>query len=624
MHRILIKFTLLIALGGLQQLRAQEILKPDTRLPSHPRILLLRGEESQITATIASDETWLSMHRSILRECDSMLNRPPVEHVKIGRRLLDKSRECLRRVFFLSYAWRMEHDPKYLARAEKELLAVCAFSDWNPTHFLDVAEMTLAVSIGYDWLYDALNPFSRAGIRQAIVEKGLKPSLEPQYNSWLKASHNWNQVCNGGMSYGALAVYEDEPELARNIINRAVQSVELPMQEYGPDGGYPEGYNYWGYGTSYNVMMLSALEKALGRDLGLKGMDNFLKTARFLENMAGPSHNAFNFFDAGGGEELHPAMFWFAARENDPSLLWMERGRMSAAESRHYLGNTLLPAIMIWGKGIPLKAITAPKETIWVGAGKNPVALMRSSWTDTATFIGFKGGSPSTNHAHMDVGSFVMDAEGVRWAMDFGMQNYESLESKGVDLWNMKQNSQRWQVFRYNNFAHNTLTVNDSLQRVDGKGRISSFSKTPAFMNAIVEMPELYKDQLSAAKRGIALVDHSYVIVRDELETATEATIRWTMATAAVVTVIDDHTINFSKNGKTMQLEVRSPVSVTIKNWPTTPVHDYDAPNPGTSLVGFEFHLPAHASAAIEVLLVPGKAMSTIKQKSLPLANWPK
>jgi hypothetical protein len=609
---------------SLQQLQAQEFITPPTKIPSHPRLLLLQGEERQIAATIAGDNTWKSMHQSILAESDSFLARPPVEHIKIGRRLLDKSRECLRRVFFLSYAWRMTHDRRYLERAEKELLAVSAFSDWNPTHFLDVAEMTLATSIGYDWLYNELSAASRSTIRQAIIDKGLKPSLDLQYNGWLKVSHNWNQVCNGGMVYGALAVYEDEPTLARDIINRAISSVELPMKEYGPDGGYPEGYNYWGYGTSYNVMMLSALEKALGSDFGLASKNSFLQTAGFLENMAGPSHNAFNFFDSGGGEELHPAMFWFAARTNDPSLLWMERDQLKPSASRRYLGNTLLPAIMIWGKGIPLNAIAAPQTKIWVGAGKNPVALMRSSWTDTATFIGFKGGSPSTNHAHMDVGSFVMDAEGVRWAMDFGMQNYESLESKGVDLWNMKQNSQRWEVFRYNNYAHNTLTINNALQKVEGKGLISSFSKTPAFMNAVVEMPDVYKDQLSIAKRGVALVNNSYVVIRDEIEVAADATIRWTMATSASATIVDDHTIAFTKNGRIMELQVRAPAAVTMKTWPTAPVHDYDAANPGTSLVGFEFSVPAHMQTAIEVLLVPGKALSSPKQKSSLLANWPK
>ena len=69
-------------------------------------------------------------------------------------------------------------------------------------------------------------------------------------------------------------------------------------------------------------------------------------------------------------------------------------------------------------------------KKMWVGQGKNPVALMRTSWTDTnAIYVAMKGGSPSVNHGHMDVGSFIMEANGERWAMDFGMQDYNSLET---------------------------------------------------------------------------------------------------------------------------------------------------------------------------------------------------
>lgn len=76
----------------------------------------------------------------------------------------------------------------------------------------------------------------------------------------------------------------------------------------------------------------------------------------------------------------------------------------------------------------------------------------------------------------MDIGSFVMEADGVRWAMDLGLQDYNSLETKGVNLWGSGQNSQRWEVFRYNNFVHNTLTVNNQLQRVDGYAPITRSS----------------------------------------------------------------------------------------------------------------------------------------------------
>ena len=86
------------------------------------------------------------------------------------------------------------------------------------------------------------------------------------------------------------------------------------------------------------------------------------------------------------------------------------------------------------------------------------VALIRTGWDKGEGFyVGIKGGTASANHAHMDAGSFVFEAQGVRWAQDLGMQEYYSLEKEGVRLRNGDQDGQRWDVFRYNNFVHNTF-----------------------------------------------------------------------------------------------------------------------------------------------------------------------
>ena len=597
------------------------------KLPDHPRILLLKGEESTIKWAIGGDKTRAQLQQTILAESNVMLDLPPLERIKTGRRLLDKSREALRRLFFLSYAWRMTNQDKYLKRAEKELLAVSAFSDWNPTHFLDVGEMTMATAIGYDWLYADLSAASRATIREAILTKGLQPSLDARYNNWLRASHNWNQVCNAGMAYGAMAIYEDQPELARQIINRTINTVSLPMGDYAPDGGYPEGYGYWSYGTSFNVMLVSALDKLFKTDFGLSQQPGFLKTAGFMENMTGPTGNAFNFSDSGVKGGLKPAMFWFASKLNDPSLLWQERGFLAdPAQMKQQTNDRLLPATLLWSNSPQLNGVATPKSLVWVGQGKTPVAFMRTSWSDSAAiYVAMKGGTASTNHAHMDIGSFVMEADGVRWAMDFGAQSYETLESKKVDLWNMKQNSQRWEVYRYNNFTHNTLTVNDSLQRVSGNAIITSSSASPQFMNATTDLTEIYKNGLAKANRGIAIVDKAYVVVRDELEaSAAPATVRWTMLTPATVKLIGPNKAELTKDGKTLMLQVQEPAGISLKVTAAEPTHDYDAPNPGTVLITFEATVPANTKAALTVLLLPQKSAGQAKPRVQPLAQWPR
>ncbi|WP_080904686.1 heparinase II/III family protein [Parabacteroides sp. Marseille-P3160] len=589
-------------------------------MPPHPRIMLLAGEEQKIKDRIAADPVWNKVHQAIMAECDKITGLPELERKMTGRRLLSVSREGIRRIFYLSYAWRMSGEDKYAQKAEREMLAISAFNDWNPSHFLDVAEMTLAMAIGYDWLYDHLPSSTRETVRNAIIQKGLDPSFNTK-NAWfLKSNNNWNQVCNAGMSFGALAVYEDIPELSNWIIDRAIETIQISMKEYNPDGAYPEGYGYWEYGTTFNILFLSAIERTFKTDFELPNSFAFLKTAEYQEHMTGPSHKCYNYADCGLGGSLSPAMFWFASKLNDPSLLWNEKYYLSKDIPTR---DRILPALMIWGQNVEVNKIPAPGKKIWVGQGITPVALMRTSWEDpNAIYVGFKGGTPSSNHAHIDGGSFIMEADGVRWASDFGSQDYNSLESKNVDLWNMTQNSQRWTVFRYNNFAHNTLTVDNKLHDVKGMATIRSYSSSPDMMNATSDLSALFKGQLAECVRGIAIVKQQYVVVRDEIKTnGKEATIRWTMMTTAEAKIKGKNRIELSKDGKKLVLEVAEPAKVTMKIGSTVSPNDYDAPNPGTALVGFEVKVPANTSVALSVKLIPQKIKKTADVPAL--AQWP-
>ena len=589
----------------------------------HPRILLLKGEERQIEQSIAGNPIWKKMHEAILLESNNIIALPPVERIQIGRRLLDKSREALRRIFHLSYAWRMTGEQKYFDRCEKEMLAIAKFSDWNPSHFLDVGEMTMAVAIGYDWLYPNLSAESKKIIRDAIVYKGIYPSLDPKYNSWHRVVNNWNQVCNAGMTYGALAVAEDHPGLSKIIIDRALNSIPLSMDEYKPDGAYPEGYGYWGYGTSFNVMFLSAVETAFDSDFGLNSTPGFLQTAVFLQNMTGVVGPSFNWGDSGSGGDLSPAMFWFAQKNNDPSQLWVEKTYLQRDDFSRFTRDRLLPAIMIWGKDLPLDKVSEPKVKAWKGQGANPLAMMRTSWTDpNAIYLGFNVGSPSVNHGHMDIGSFIMEADGVRWASDFGMQSYESLESKGMNIFGRTQDAQRWTIFRLNNFPHNTLTIDNQLQVVKGYAKIDQFSDNPDFMYAVSDISSVYEGQLASAKRGVAIVDQKFVVVSDELTAENKATtVRWTMMTTGTPK-LGKNSITLTKDGKTLHLKVNTSAKVTMKTWSTEPTTTYDAPNPGTTLVGFEMQLKPNQKQAIQVLLIPGSVNAKNAKFEKALGSW--
>jgi len=575
---------------------------------NHPSILIHSGDELRIKQSIENSPSMAVLHNIIIKESDVMLSLPCLKYEKIGKRLLDVSRECLRRVFYLSYSYQTTGDEKYAKRAEKEMLTVCAFPDWNPTHFLDVAEMTLGVSIGYDWTYNYLPQTSRNTISQAIINNGIKPSMDSKYNYWLQGSSNWNQVCNAGIIFGAIAVRDIEPELSKTIIDRSLKSITIPMKEYEPDGTFPEGFMYWGYGTTFNVMLISAAEKLLGNDLfPISKMPGFIRSASYILNMVGPSSKVFNFSDSFNQTGLNPAMFWFAQKTKDVGLLWTEKKYISS-------GNTglktdrLLPLSLIWGAGLDLKAAIEPTSNFWLGQGVAPVCLMRTSWSDkNAIFLGFKSGSPSTGHGHMDVGSFVMDANGVQWASDFGAQSYYSLESKGIDLWNNKQDSQRWKVFRYNNFTHNTLTFNDSLQRVSGVCKMDAWSDYQNKLFVTSDITPVYAGQVKKVVRTAAIINKSFVSIKDVIETLSAPTkVRWTLLTGAMPILNQEkNQIELTKSGKKLLIRINSPAKIILKTWPTKSPNEYDEPNPYTYLVGFEVQLPENSKIVLDVSLIP-------------------
>jgi len=597
----------------------------DQSLAPHPRLLLTQARLDDVKRAIAADPTLDAVWRAARAQADWALNAPALERRLEGRRLLGVSRECLNRVMHLAFAFRMTGDRKYRDGAVRQMLAVAAFEDWNPSHFLDVAEMTAALALGYDWLHETLDEADATTIRNAIVAKGLQPSFTGRH-SWIRGTNNWNQVCHGGLVMGALAIAEAEPALAAQVVARAVDGVPQAMKEYAPDGAYPEGPGYWAYGTTYNVMLLASLESALGTDFGLVDTPGFLTTADYYLHVTGPTLLYFNYADCGQRREPAPAMYWLAARRKQPALLFNEellRVRMTQRAEKQRDGEMgrFGPLLLTWAT--PAGDVDAPAATHWVGHGRNPVAMHRSSWEPEATYVAIKGGSPSVNHGHMDVGAFVLDALGVRWAEDLGMQSYESLESRGLKLWDRAQESDRWNVFRIGSQSHNILTVDGRQQVVAGYAPIVS-SREHA---TIVDLAPVYDGQVAQARRGVRLRTDRSVLVQDEIRSLAGAgessvRVRWAMLTAAEVVVgKDGSSAVLSREGKTSWMRVVSPEKVKLQTYSTDPPREHDAPNPGTRMVGFEVVLAPGRELRFAVELIPGgKAGAPVAV--VPLSSW--
>ena len=498
-----------------------------TLRPEHPRLLLLPDDVPRLQGVIATDGTARGYHDALRRSGAKILNEAVSQRVLVGPRLLDTCRRVLERVYTLGLLYRLDGDPQWLARAVAELRAAAAFADWNPSHFLDVAEMSHAFAIGYDWLYGGLSEDDRAIFREALVEKGLLPAADAYARRawWAGDRFNWNLVCNGGVVLAALALAGEEPDLCRPLLRRALQGLPAGLASYAPDGAWAEGPGYWSYATKYTVSALAALHSALGSDFGLSTLPGLPGAGTFRLQGAGPTGLFFNFADAGERAGDEPALFWLARRFDDPLLAWGAREAAGPSGSSRDL---------LWydPRGTKEDLSRTGLDAHYTAAG---IAVFRSAWTDRqAIYVGFKGGDNKANHSHLDLGTFVLDALGQRWASDLGPDDYNL---PGYFDTPQSATARRWTYYRLATEGHNTLLLDGQNQDPRAAAPVVAFRTTPGGGLAIADLTAAYHGQgAKRVRRGIALRDgRSRVLVQDELEADRGLTLRWAMHTRAEV-----------------------------------------------------------------------------------------
>lgn len=579
------------------------------KLAPHPRLLLKKGDITAMKEFCDRSANARAVHDKIIDNANGYLSAMPVTRKMTGRRLLSISREALKRIFYLSYAYLTTEDVRYAARAEREMLAICEFEDWNPSHFLDVGEMTMALAIGYDWLYRYLPVHSRSIIGTAIYEKGLRASENTKQAWFFTADNNWNQVCNAGMIYGALATLERSPEYCKALIAKCIESNPIAQKCYEPDGGYPEGFGYWDYGTGFEVMLVAALQSALGTDAGIAAQQSFLRSATFMTYMTTPSGKCYNFYDSGSGMSCISSKYWFARQMNDASIVAVDELQIKQGKVP---GDRLLPIYMIFGSSLDLSKTHLPKSKTWVNHGEAPIFAYRDGWESPEdTYFAIKGGKAATNHAHMDAGSFIYEKSGVRWAIDLGSHDYNRLEQAGVDLWNRGQNSERWEIFRLSAEAHNTLVFNGNRHNVNGLAEIIETFDTPRRKGAVINLTPTFEGDATEVIRTAELDKNDDLKIADHIVCGDKpAIVEWRMATNAEAQIVAPNTIMLTQDGKTLYLKFKGRVAAEAKIWPEHNYKEFEIVDQNLRRVGFVMQLRANQTADVEVTMSPERGKS--------------
>lgn len=542
----------------------------------HPRLILDSTGWSGVLSRVESTPTLQHWRDRVVSRADKMLDDPVCTYsIPDGKRLLATSRTVLDRIYTLAFAFKATSQATYATRAYEELKAAAAFVDWNPSHFLDVAEMTHAFAIAYDWLYDTWSESQRSLIRDAIVNHGIEPYLEAHTRrAWfLSSESNWNIVCNGGIGMGALAIAEEDTTLAAGVLLKTLLSLKESgaVAVFGPDGAYPEGPGYWGYASKYLCIFAASLQSALDSTHGLLEVPGVAEAGNFPVYLAGADNRYFNYADCGYGRINAPWLFWLDRTFDRPLYSWYQ--------NKVTYGNVL---DIVWyaGPGRSPGELGMARDAYF---RDSEVVTFRSGWDEsTMLYAGLKAGNNDVGHSHLDLGTFVIDAFGKRWITDLGSDNYNLPNYFGSDGWD----GQRWRYYRLRAEGHNLPVINPSERGGQDPGAettITRFYTSPdGAPFAVADLTDAYDEfGATSVKRGIALInERSQVLLQDEITTAQPAYIHLFFHTPARIELAADaRTAVLSMDNRWLTVQLLDTCDATFLVMDAAPLPS--SPNPG-------------------------------------------
>ena len=593
----------------------------------HPRLLMHEEDFTELRRRVETDPYSKILYARIYEYALAQLEAPLcVYGLPDGQRLLEISREASKRIIWCSIVYKVSGDRRFANRAIEEMINVCAFPDWHPDHYLDVAQMTYGVGLGYDWLYNELTSSQRATIAKTVYNYAM---VSCEGESFWKTKSNWNVWCHGGLTIGALAIYESYPAVCRSYLSRAISSIQISLNEYAPLGAFPEGPGYYGVASEFTALFMDSMLSVLGTEFGLCDLQGMRESAGFYPAINGYV-TTFNYGDGSSTPGNRASLHWYAEQFNMPYLSVYQRKYQTTSTDR-----TDLALALLWYDPETVEGVTledAQSDYLLYSNANESVASFRSfSGDPRQIYAAIKSGYNNTSHSDMDIGTFVMEAMGERWFEELSQENYNV-----PGYWDLSDNGSRWTYYRKRTEGQNVYVLNPDMtggQDHNARAQIENYESTYDGGYATVNVLDAYDSYgMTSGKRGLMLFDgRSRVLLRDEILCKSGSELYWFAHTKAEIALSSDGRVAMlTMNGKTLEARIGSPSNAVFTVSDAVPLSTSPNPSGNNANSGIRklvIHLTNVSKADIAVTFTPiyeasdsGKPVPTVNLANMASA----
>ncbi|MBL9131736.1 MAG: heparinase II/III family protein [Verrucomicrobiaceae bacterium] len=558
-------------LGGIQKVR--------------PRMIQNAAGWAAIKGQIAADPVLAKMMENLKASGEDLLKDPELNRINGEiRGTVSEGSKAIYRMGLLAALHYGDGDLKWAERAARELILLCDksnFRDWHPSEAQAVADMVIAVSLGYDWFHASLNAQQKTDIRTFVTEKGIDalvahlnedeipptafgtapgatatkkapPKAAPKKADKVEIPVTAEQMASAAALLIAAVSFADEDiDLAKKAAGTGAKIFGEGVQRFAPAGVWPEGMAAGDAVMDYVAMVVQSLRSATGKDLGLTMLEGIPQFGMARMHLYGPTGQPFNFGDsaANAGTRAWVAT-WLSGLHGNPGIAAVTAGAKMPVGSSYFghAGHFMYYNPHAAGDGTP----DSPEFAMPGGIA----ATVRTGWEKTDMFVAVKGGDNNDLHAQLDIGSFVLDAGGQRFGLELGM---ESDRAPGLEVKPGADRTKRFELYLEGTAGQNTITFGEN-QDQEAKAGILIHASSPAQGVAVVDMTKAYSKDAKDVHRGIMAVrgEAPYIVIQDDLQIKNSKTLTWKMHTKAEIAP-EGASAKLTQGGKTLLATIISP-----------------------------------------------------------------